>query len=175
MVLTNCCSPNVFEFRETLSNRSIEMVSSRFRRLLEFREEAVSVVQAILKKQESVYELVDFETFNKTARLRSKHYRPYFVLCFKNTRRSSVWLVCRYLMNGKWHPNKSVFSFSIIQGGTSKLDRHTRLRSQTRATPSCFVRTLPEAAKQTIAKSAAYTVALDSRPLSFCDGHPGII
>ena len=151
------------------------MSCSSSRRLLESREEAVSVVQAILKKQESVYELVDFETFNKTARLRSKHYRLYFLLCLKNTTRSSGWLVCRYLVNGGYQPDKLVFSFSTIQGGTYKSDCHTKLHMQTSATNSFFVRTLPRAAKQTTAKSAAYAVALDLRPLSFCDGHPGMI
>ena len=174
-VQTNCCSANALEFRVTSCNESIEMSSSSSLRLLESREEAVSVAQAILKKQESVYELVDFETFNKTARLRSKHYRPYFVLCFKNTTRSSGWLFCRYLMNGGCQSDNSIFSFSIIQSGTSKLYRHTRLHSQTRATSSCFVRTLPLATEQTIAKSTVYAVALDLRPLSFCDGHPGMI
>ncbi len=67
-------------------------------------------------------------------------------------------------MNEGSQPDKSVFSFSTIKGGTSKLDPHTRLRTQTRATHSCFVRNLPRPAKQTIAKSAAYAVALDLPP-----------
>ncbi len=158
----------------TSCNESIEMSSSSSRRLLESKEEAVSVVQAILKQQKSIYELVDFETFNKTARLRSQHYRPYFVLCFKNATRSSGWLVCPCLMKGGCQSDKSVSSFSTIQGSASKSDRHIRLQTQTRATTSCFVRTLPRAAKQTIAQSAAYAVAFDLRPLSFCDGHPGM-
>ena len=167
MVHTSSYSPNVFEFRMTLCNKSIEMISSSSRQLTESREETVSAVQAILKKQESVYEIVDFETFNKTYRLRSKHYSPYSVVCFKNTTRWSVWCGCLYLMNGGCQPDKSVFSISTILVNTSKLDHHTRVHTQIRAMPSCLVRNLPRDAKQTIAKSAPYAVALDLRPLSF--------
>ncbi len=80
-----------------------------------------------------------------------------------------------WLVFGGCQPDQSVFSFSTIQGDTSKLDRQTRLHTQTRSMLSFFVRTLPQAARQTIAKSAAYTVALDLRPLLFCDGHLGLI
>ncbi len=171
----NCYSPNVFEFCVNIYDKSIEMSSTSSSGVLISREDAVYNFQAILKEKESVHVLVVFETFNKTARLRSKYYCPYFVLCFMNTTRLSGWFFCRYLMNLGCQPDKSVLSFTTIQGDTFKLDRHTRLRTQTRASTSHFARAISLAANKTIAKSAAYNVALELRPMLFCGGHFGMI
>ena len=144
------------------------------RRLLETREEAVTIVQKLLTNEKCSFCLVNFETYNKVARLRSKHYHHYYVLCHENTTQSAGWLVCRYVRHGSCQIDKSVFSFRTIQGGTLKLERHTKLHTTRRENSSCFVRALPRAAKTSVDHGAALAVALDLRPLSFCDGHRGM-
>ncbi len=60
--------------------RMFSMSSSGARRLLERRKDAVKIVEQQLKKQECAFEHFDFETINKTARLRYEHCQQFFAL-----------------------------------------------------------------------------------------------
>ena len=149
------------------------MSSSRSRQILATKEEAIVVVRRVLNGDDTRFDLVPFETYNKNAKLRSEHYNGFFIVCYANSLRSAGWLVCRYAKNGRCPVEKALQCFKTVQGGTSRLKRHTLahknnsgiLRSQ---------RQLPGSAKSKIAEAAAYAVSLDNRPLTFCDGHAGM-
>ena len=59
------------------------------RQLLETKEEARSAIARILKGDNSRFQVVPFEKFNTVAKLRSRHYNGYFVICHTNTLRSA--------------------------------------------------------------------------------------
>ena len=98
---------------------SMAITSTASRRVLETKEEAAKAVSSVLKNTEKQFELVDFDKYNRTARLRSKHYQQYFVLSYHDTTKSADWLVYHYFMNQRCDVEKSVFSFRNIECGTN--------------------------------------------------------
>ena len=124
---------------------------------LETKDSACAAVQRILNNRDSRFEVVPFENYNKTTKLRSQHYNGYFVLCHSNTLRSAGWLICRYVKNGGCCLERALFSFKTIQGGTSRLERHTASHINGTGTLR-FQRQLPTAARKKIAQAAAMAV-----------------
>ena len=141
------------------------------RQLLETREQAIIVVKELIRGNSTRFELVPFEKYNTIAKLRSQHYNGYFVVCHVNTLRSAGWLVCRYAKNGDCPLDRAIQIFKTVQGGTPRLERHTKSH-RNGSTAVCFQRQLPISAKKKVALAAALAVCVDVRPLSFCDGHP---
>ena len=58
-------------------------------------------------------------------------------------------------------------------GGSTKLESHTKSHKANTSTVR-FLSSLPVFAKNEVAQAAALAVALDIRPLSFCDEHTGV-
>ena len=143
------------------------------RQLLLTREDALSAIGKLIKGEECRFNLVTFDKYNAHAKLRSIHYKGYTVLCHANTMRSAGWLLCRYAHNGSCPLEKGLFSFNTEQGGTTRLERPTKSHENG---PNIvqFQRQLPAASRSKVARAAALAVALDTRPLSFCDGHAGM-
>ena len=147
----------------------------RSRELPETRDNAVVAVQRILAANESQFDFVSFLKYNAVSKLRPQNYNGYFVVCHINTLRSAGWLLCRYALNGGCTLEKSLYSFKTIQGGTSRLERQTKRHRSGSATLN-FQRNLPSASRGNLATTAAaLAVCLDFRPLSYCDGHPGLV
>ena len=96
------------------------------------------------------------------------------MICHVDTVRSAGWLLCPYALNAGCPLEKSLHSFKTIQAGTYRFEIHTKSHRSGSATLN-FQRNLPVAARSQVAKAAALAVCLDSRPLSFCDGHPGLL
>ena len=107
------------------------------------------------------------------AKLRPPHYHGFSVVCHANTRRSAGWLLCRHSENGKCEVEKSLDQSRTGKGGTTKLERHTKAHKSSSSTVR-FLTSLPVHSKTKVAHAAALVVALDIRPLSFCDKHPGM-
>ncbi len=61
-----------------------------------------------------------------------------------------------------------------MQGGTTKLERHSKLHTKEKRSTNCFTRTLLRAAKQKVAESAALAAVFDIPQLSFRDKHVGM-
>ena len=68
---------------------------------------------------------------------------------------------------------EALYQFKTGQGGTTKLELHTKAQ-QNASNAVRFLTSLPVRAKTWVAHAAPLTVALDIRPLSFCNGHPGM-
>ena len=79
----------------------------------------------------------------------------------------------RFAKNGECPASKGLFKFRTVQGGTSRLERHTSSHKNG-SSIARFQRQLPASASSGIAAAAALAAALDIRPLSFCDGHAGM-
>ncbi len=95
------------------------------RQLLETKDQAISVVKRLLNERDSYFELVEFEKFNNIAKLLSQHYKNYHVLCDANTLRVAGWIPCNFAKSGDCALEKALFVFKTVQGGTSRLERHT--------------------------------------------------
>ena len=106
------------------------MNASESRQILESRYDACTAVRQILKGNHTRFEMVDFEQYNRIAKLRSRHYASYYVRCHANSLRSAWWLLCRYAKNGGRKLEKALYSFKTVQGGTSLLERHTNSHKQ---------------------------------------------
>ena len=143
------------------------------RQLLETREQAIIVVKELIRGNSTWFELVPFEKCSTVAKLRSQDYNGYFVVCHVNTLRSPGWFICRYAKNGGCPLYRAIQSFKTIQVGTSRLERHTKSH-RNGSNAICFQRQLPVSAKKKVALAAALALYVDVRPLSFCDGHPGM-
>ena len=72
------------------------MNASEGRQILESRDDACASVRQILKGNQTRFEMVDFEWYNRIAKLRTRHYASYYVLCHANWLRYIGWLPYRY-------------------------------------------------------------------------------
>ena len=95
------------------------------RQILNTKESACAVVQRMLNGNDTRFEMVPFLAYIKNAKLRSQHYKAYFVLCHANTTHSAGWLVCQYTKTGGCPVEKALHSFRTVQSGTSRLERHS--------------------------------------------------
>ena len=120
---------------------------ARSHQLLETREEAVSVVQQIVSGVKTHFEQFHFHKFNDVSKFRLQHYNRYLVVGHVNTLRSEEWLVCRYDMNSGSPLDKAIQCFEAVQGGTSRLELHTRSQKKGIKTLS-FQRQLPIATRK---------------------------
>ena len=143
------------------------------RQLIKTREQTIIVVEELILGNYTRYELVPFEKYNTIAKLRYQHYNGYFVVCHVNTLRWAGWLVCRYAKNGGRLLYRAIQSVKTVQGGTSRLEGHTKSH-KIGSNAVCFQRQLPVSAKNKVALAAPLAVCVDVRPFSFCDGHPGM-
>ena len=113
--------------RRKLPIMSLSSAANRTcRDFLETKEDVVVVVQRILAGNESRFEMFSFQKHNAVVKLRSQLYCGYFVICNIDTLRSAGWLLCRYALNSGCTLEKSLCSFSTIQGGKSRLEEHTK-------------------------------------------------
>ena len=63
-----------------------------------------------------------------------------------------------------------MLSFDTLQGGTSRLECYTKT-NENEPSEMQFYRQLPLAARTKVARADKIAGALDTRPLSLCDGH----
>ena len=102
------------------------MSQSKSRQLIITRDYALAAVKSLLRGESNRFELVPFEKYNTHTKLRSKHYKGYFVAFYANTTRSAGWLLCRYAQNGVCTVKRGMFNFKTLQGGTTRLFRHRK-------------------------------------------------
>ena len=106
------------------------MAASRTRQLLQSRDNAIDAARLLLNWQDTQFELVLFEKFVTVAKLHSKHYNSYFVLCHTNTLCSAGWLICQYAKNGCCSLDRALHCFKRYteehQGsiGACKVTKH---------------------------------------------------
>ena len=149
------------------------MSQSQTRQNIITRDDALTVVKSLLKGENNRFELAQFEKYNTHAKLRSQHYKGYFVVCHANTMRSAGWLLCRYAQNGVYTVEKGLFNFETLQGATTRLLRHTKSHENGPSNSRIRLQ-LPRAARTQFALAAAYVVAIDNRPSSFCQQQQGM-
>ncbi len=91
-MVRSVCSLVVSQFKSKeihASPFSMGMSSTASRSVLETKEVAAKAVSSVLKNTETHFELDNFHKYNRTARLRFKHYQQCFVLCYRNTKISA--------------------------------------------------------------------------------------
>ena len=76
------------------------MSTSESQQIIESRDDVCAAVRPVLKEITRIFQMVDFERHNRIAKLRSRHYVNYYVLCHANLLRSAGWLLCHYAKNG---------------------------------------------------------------------------
>lgn len=136
------------------------------------RETALNEVTRILEKKVCNFDLVPFEQFNRKRQLRSQKYKPFLVLCHKNTLRCAGWLLCKFVLTGGCPLRSGLIQFSVSAGGTGKFDRH--MMNHSKPSINTFPRILPPGGRSKVARAAAIAVALDHRPISFTDKKKGM-
>ncbi len=141
------------------------MSGSNSRQMLETKDDALAAVKRILDGNESRFKMVPFDEYNRIAKLWSQYYNSYYVICHSITLRWAGWLLCRYAKHGGCPLGKALYFFKTVQGGTSRLERHTSSHKSTARTVR-FQRQLPAAARSKVGSAAALAVSLDIRFVS---------
>ena len=81
----------------------LTMSASSSRQMLETKYDDTAAAKCILDDNESPFKMVPFDEYNKTAKLRSQYYKPYYIICHSNTLRSAGWLLADMLCTAVVH------------------------------------------------------------------------
>ena len=139
------------------------------RQIREKRDDASAAIKRIINGNTTNFEMVPFGRLNKVARLRSIHYKGYFVICHSKTICSDSWILCGFAENGSCSLENALHIFKTVLDGTSKLDRHPSSHEYWTGAVR-FQRALRAASLNYIDTAAALSVCGDIRTLSFCEG-----
>lgn len=69
-------------------------------RAIEGKEAAISVVQDIIDRKSSRFELVPSSVIQRYQKLRSSYYKGFQFLCHMNSKKHACWLLCNFALTG---------------------------------------------------------------------------
>lgn len=163
-----------FEGTFAIARGRIEKSRRIFQAILH-KETAITVLEELMKGNESRYDLVASEEMQRHRKLRSQHYGSYHFLCHANSRHHAGWLVCKFALTGHCPLRNALKKFDT-DVGTSTLRNHMKSHTEGKHVDNVSSRLTKVGlgVKRSVADAAVRAVVQGLLPLSFSYRKPGM-